>query len=724
MVTGSDVAHLAVPIDITYLQEQLRMVHKIASQLLTITSVLGPQTKGGLYVQTLSHTADITYENLNNKYNTIVFFYTRTLHYDSDKVFKLLEDRRKPIEKLIPDPTRSPRTNLLKDSYLSHHLLNTQRSIETPDDVQANQDDSEEDAEVEGSGETDNTTAVEQEEEAVPDTTLKPTIATSSGNSSGPYLNEDGTFQFKAMYNREAQNPENFDNPFSNNITEPIPDPDDRKKRSALRDTSQAVKGRPKRFVFSLVLSLLASVGVSSIFGAVTASKMSTLSSEVSDLSEKQNLIVHQIEQGSKAILANRNRINNLAALSTKLAKYFTAAHFEADGVLLYIVMTAEFARIDEALDVFVQIVEAATNHQFHPAILSQHGGVAAFEEIKAKAESRNLFPVINNAQQMSQMNTHFFYTPTGINLVIEIPLCGEHNTFVLYQFQALPIQLTPEAFLTLEPKNPLLGIGETDLNTHSKYVELTHPELSKCRRFGQVFLCKEQTIVNRPNSDSCLYALYISDHLAAKMNCHVNIKSNARDHAVSVGHNSYSYYSAKPSLYNVICQNGSLSSSGHQLSGISKLKVPQSCRIETSRFVLYPESEWFQETHPKRFKWTLPSLSFLENDTTITDINTAVEAVENAKGAPDLDPDFIKEFKRRSLPFYHDKFPFSAFVLASVGMLIILTLISIVVFKNYVAQRKARNENDPGYRWSRLLKSEAEFEEHIQNLITRRTST
>ncbi len=108
-----------------------------------------------------------------------------------------------------------------------------------------------------------------------------------------------------------------------------------------------------------------------------------------------------------------------------------------------------------------------------------------------------------------ARMNTHFFYTPTGINLVIEIPLCGEHNTFVLYQFQALPIQLTPEAFLTLEPKNPLLGIGETDLNTHSKYVELTHPELSKCRRFGQVFLCTEQTIVNRPNSDSCLYALY-----------------------------------------------------------------------------------------------------------------------------------------------------------------------------------------------------------------------
>jgi hypothetical protein len=121
MVTGSDVAHLAVPIDITDLQKQLHMAHQIASQLLTLSSVLGVRTRGGLYVQSLSHTADITYENLNNKYNTIVFYYTRNSQYDSDKVFKDLEARRKPIEKLLPDPDKSPRNALLQP-YLNNHL--------------------------------------------------------------------------------------------------------------------------------------------------------------------------------------------------------------------------------------------------------------------------------------------------------------------------------------------------------------------------------------------------------------------------------------------------------------------------------------------------------------------------------------------------------------------------------------------------------------------------
>ena len=131
-----------------------------------------------------------------------------------------------------------------------------------------------------------------------------------------------------------------------------------------------------------------------------------------------------------------------------------------------------------------------------------------------------------------------------------------------------------------------------------------------------------------------------------------------------------------------------------------------------------------FQEVHPKRFKWTLPVLSFLENDTTITDITSAVKAVENAKGAPEIDPEFIKEFKRRSLPFYHDKFPFTAFILASVGLIIILTLIVIVVFKNYVARKNAKNENDPGYRWKALVKDQTKFEEHLENLVSRRSST
>ena len=64
--------------------------------------------------------------------------------------------------------------------------------------------------------------------------------------------------------------------------------------------------------------------------------------------------------------------------------------HFESNGVLLFVLMNAEYSRINNALDQFTQIVEASTHHRFHPGVLSQHGGGSAFEEIKALAENKN----------------------------------------------------------------------------------------------------------------------------------------------------------------------------------------------------------------------------------------------------------------------------------------------------------------------------------------------
>ena len=722
-------AHLAVPIDIVDLQKQLHMAHTIASQLLTISKVLGVDSLGGLYVQSLSHTADISYESLNNKYNTIVFYYTRKSKYDSDKIFKNLEARRKPVNKLLPNPDKQPR--MLQPYMNNLPNFNTRRSMPAPDDSQGAKDNT---TETHESNQAETEVSSDEDEDVTdnPDVQVTTPVTTTTTPSANLTTNTPapGTLKFGKLYGKAAADPENFDSPYEQNILEAEDDDEDRRKRSAPIindiDSSQEVGllKRTKRFIASLVFSLLASIGVSSIFGAVTASQMSTLKSGVSDLNLRQNLIIHQLEKGSKAILANRNLINNLEDLSIKLSKFVKVEHFEANGMLLYIIMTAEYARIDEALNAFIQIVEAATNHQFHPAILSQHGGIAAFEQIQAIAESRGLSPVINNAQQMSQLRTHFYFTPTGINLVIEIPLCGEHNTFVLYQFQALPIQLSPEVFITLVPKYPLIGIGEPDLNSHAKYLELDHTDLSRCQKLGQVFLCKDQTIINRPNPDSCLYALYISDHRAAQQNCRVNLKGNKKDHAVAVSHDTYAYYSATPTTYNIVCQNQTISSSGHQLTGISKLKVPKFCRIETARFVLYPENELFREVHPKRFKWTLPVLSFLKNDTTITDINSAVKALEQAKGTPAIDPEFIQEFKRRAQPFYNNHFPFTAFVLASLGLVIILTLIGIVVFKNYMARRAAKNLSDPSYRWKELVKDQTKFDEYLEHLVSRRSST
>jgi hypothetical protein len=130
-----------------------------------------------------------------------------------------------------------------------------------------------------------------------------------------------------------------------------------------------------------------------------------------------------------------------------------------------------------------------------------------------------------------------------------------------------------------------------------------------------------------------------------------------------------------------------------------------------------------YREAAPKQFRWTLPALSFLQNDTSITDINSAVKAIESSKGTPLIDPEFIKEFKRLNQPFYMGSFPTTTFTVAAISLLLILCMIMIVVYKNYKASKEMHNLKDPNYRFKQLLKDESNIE-YLEQLITKRSST
>ena len=184
-------------------------------------------------------------------------------------------------------------------------------------------------------------------------------------------------------------------------------------------------------------------------------------------------MIIHQLESNSKNILLNRNLVDSLGNLTVKLSQFTKANHFENHGMLLFAIMTAEFEQIENSLDTYVAIIESANQGNYHPAILSQEAGIAAYEGIAAKAALRGLKPVINTPQQIAQLETHYSFTPKGVKIIITLPLISSRNSFELYEFQALPIELGPSAYLYLVSDVPLIGIGEPDRTGKSTFVEL-----------------------------------------------------------------------------------------------------------------------------------------------------------------------------------------------------------------------------------------------------------
>jgi hypothetical protein len=191
---------------------------------------------------------------------------------------------------------------------------------------------------------------------------------------------------------------------------------------------------RSKRFVGTLIASLLTSIGIGSIFGAIDSAQIQTIKEGVKTVSGKQSLIIHELEEDSKHIITNRQLITGLEELTIRIGKYTKIHHFEANGMLLFVLMQSEFSKVHLALDQFVDIIEASQHHKFHPGVLSQEGAISVFDEIKGLAEVRGLTPVITTAQQLSQLQTNFYMTPTGINLIVEIPLASEQTMFTLHK--------------------------------------------------------------------------------------------------------------------------------------------------------------------------------------------------------------------------------------------------------------------------------------------------
>ena len=252
---------------------------------------------------------------------------------------------------------------------------------------------------------------------------------------------------------------------------------------------SELTLNRVTRQVFSVVLSLLASVGVASIFGGVTAAQIDSIKATESNLASNQAMIIHQLDANSKSILVNRNLVDSLGNLTVKLAQFTKDLNFENHGMLLFAIMTAEFEQIEDSLDTYVAIIESANQGNYHPAILSQEAGVAAYENIVAKAELKGLKPIINTAQQIAQLDTHYSFSPKGIKIIIELPLISSGNSFELYEFKALPIELGPAAYLYLVSDVPLIAVGEADQTGKSTFVEMTHNDLSHCKKLGPIHM-------------------------------------------------------------------------------------------------------------------------------------------------------------------------------------------------------------------------------------------
>ena len=269
-----------------------------------------------------------------------------------------------------------------------------------------------------------------------------------------------------------------------------------------------------KRQIFGFLASLLASVGLSSAFGAVNGAKIDHLADALEQTVSRQDLLLSQVEENSQNILTNRHLLSNIHDVVKIVSDTVRSDHWKLHGVYLFLLIQTELEKLDSLMDTFVSVISSACNGKLHIGALSEPGAREVFQRIHNVAKKSGLTPVINTPSQISELPLSWTLTEKGIKLILHCIVTSESKTFRLYKYNPFIITIGrsqanegPAVFGKIQPRNSILAIA-----SDNRFVELTPYELSLCSKLGEIFVCN-QNIFNKPSKVTCLSSLYKADH-------------------------------------------------------------------------------------------------------------------------------------------------------------------------------------------------------------------
>ena len=121
----------------------------------------------------------------------------------------------------------------------------------------------------------------------------------------------------------------------------------------------------------------------------------------------------------------------------------------------------------------------------------------------------------------------------------------------------------------------------------------------------------------------------------------------------------------------------------------------------ETDVFILTRQNELFGTSEALRFQWTLPGVDFLQNDTTINDLEDAMEVLKKVI----ITADTITQIKTKFTPFYKKPLPTATVAPGTIALILILSLLAVVFWQAWRTKRRERQAADPVIRFKELIR-------------------
>ena len=185
---------------------------------------------------------------------------------------------------------------------------------------------------------------------------------------------------------------------------------------------------------------------------------------------------------------------------------------------------------VDKALDLYVDAIQAASNHRMAYGVLSFKAATEALNKIKSLAKKRQLTPVLQTAQHIHQLETSFLTSEDGVTLLLHIQLALEDTVFQLKRFTSFPLWIGDNVYGDIHTDKTLIALGTADINHKPSYVELDEVKLTLCHKFYSIYTCPHSRVISRPTGPSCFHSLYHGEHQAAIKLCKLYLSTEDED--------------------------------------------------------------------------------------------------------------------------------------------------------------------------------------------------
>lgn len=427
---------------------------------------------------------------------------------------------------------------------------------------------------------------------------------------------------------------------------------------------------RKKRFFGGLVAGLLAAIGTSTLFGLFEGSKIEQLGQTLQSTISRQEQMIHLLDQEDEEIRTNRLAIKVLSSAVASIEEVVTENSWLNEVQSITLIVRHELMKVNRALNLYVDAIQAASNHRLAYGVLSFEAAQKALNDIITMAEKKQLTPILQTPHQIHQLPTSFLTSEDGVTLLLHVPLASEDTVFSLKRFTSFPLSIGKDVFGHIHADKTLIALGSPDINHKPSYVELDEVELTLCHKFYSIYICPHSRVISRPTRPSCLHALYHGEHEAAIKLCKLHLSTDDEDTVIPLSQHNFVSFTKKPAVYAMNCHANSTIQSGLQLYGIQTITVPEGCQAILPKYKIHAASDIYYSAPPKAFTWTIPPLKWLEADMSITDLSSAVKKLEGMKGLPKIDPHQVELVKRMSVPVYENTGHQISWVLAGIAAL------------------------------------------------------